>query len=277
MNLTYLWNETITDSDLDLVELDIFSHATKEAEQRDKEHPDNLNDRFNIVTHPDTLKVLQKWFSIFQKHHEEGHFNMENYLCDLDQQVHWCRDIFRSVGAALKIQNLDSPSSAIIINGGPVEEMQQRIKDSVAFIVDHQPGIIIASWWDTQISRDLWYSSEADYINSQLINKSITQNISLETKAQNTWDNAQFVSDLLWDSDSSTTVTTDYWSLRVALTNQCQMPFKWIKRTHGSDFRYNENILWSPNEWWMSESWWKATMYSLSRLIRYRARTDPFI
>ncbi|MCH2189180.1 YdcF family protein [Candidatus Gracilibacteria bacterium] len=277
MDISYLGNEQITDDDLNLVHSRVFSDATKDAEQRDKDHPDDLNKRFNTVTNPEFLKCLQKGFSLFQKHISDGNFNMEIYLNDLDQQIKGYKETFRGIGNALKIQNLDIPSSAIVINGGPVGEMQQRVKDSVAFISEYNPDIIITSGGDTQISKDIGFSSEAQYIKSQLENNKIGGNILTEDNAQHTGENAQFVSNLLGNVDSMTTFTTDYGSLRVALTNQCQMPFAGKKRTHGSEFRYNDNILWSPNEWWMTESGWRATMYSLSRLIRYRARTDPFI
>gem|GEM_PF-5138184 len=72
-------------------------------------------------------------------------------------------------------------------------------------------------------------------------------------------------------------VTTDYDSLRVALTNQCQLPFEGTKRTHGAPFTYNSMNLWDKNNWWLTENGWRATMYAVSRLVNYRARTDPFL
>ena len=167
---------------------------------------------------------------------------------------------------------------AIVINWWPKEELQWRIKESSNFInnMSYDPKIIV-TWWETPLVEWTKYNTEADMIEDLLKKAWVKKNIAKENEAKNTWENAKLVSGMIEWKDWVNIFTTGYWAVRVALTAQKQMPFTWDKKVHWTDFSYRWVDYWSDYWWFFQESWWKALAYSLNRLIKYRARTDPFL
>lgn len=276
MALDYLSDSELTDEVLNNRESQEFVYATNEAQKRDKNHPDNLVSRFEFLTNQSILEYVMVGWDIFKKHNN-WEINKESYLRDLSLYIPQYKQIFSEIGDNLHIENKDTPTEWLVINGWPVEEMTHRIQDSVNIITKTNPKTIITTGGNTQTAQKLWINSEAEYLSNEIKKHWISNNIILEDKANNTGDNAQLVGELLWKSKRAKVVTTDYDSLRVALTNQAQMPFSGIKRTHGASFKAKDKIYWSKENWWESEDGWRATMYALSRLVNYRARTNPFL
>ena len=278
MVLDYLQWEELTDDVLDLRETENFSYSTKESKKRDKNHPDNLNSRFNTATNEKLLINLQKGFEVFKKYWENWIFkdwNLDKYLNDL-KYIDWnILNKFRKLWDSLKIDNIWIKTDSLILNWWPIQEIEQRVKDSVKIIWTNNFKKIITTWWITWNTGD---KTEALYLKEELGKEWINwENILLEDKATNTWENAKFISDMLEWSSNTTIITTDYDSLRVALTAQAQMPFNWLKYTHGAQFNFNWEDIWDVNNWWLTENWWKATIYAISRLVKYRARQNPFL
>lgn len=229
MILEYLEDEFIGSDVLDLRESDDFNKATIEANKRDVGHPDELNWRFDIVSDPQILWNLTTGFSIFQEHQVDW-FNLERYLQDLQSQVPEYQEIFLKIWRALHISNESTISSALVVNGWPVEELQQRTRDSVCFIREQTPDIIIASWGKTDISRKLWVDSEAEYLMLEMQKQWIERDFTLENRAQNTGENAKLVSKLLWNTHFTTIVTTDYDSLRGCYDESISDAVHWDKK-----------------------------------------------
>lgn len=278
MKLSYLANESISEEVLHTRETDLFEYATKNAEQRDKDHPDFLNERFRYVTSPETLQKLLSWWNIYQKHLNSGWgIDIQTYLKDLQKLVPDFEQIFSTIGWNLVIDNKNIPADALVVYWWPLVEIEQRIADALWMNLRYAPQKIIISWWTTEVAREVGFPTEADYIVDKLQKSGIKRNIFLEKEAKNTWDNARFIESFLWGVKDFKAITTSYDALRVALTNQAQNQFSWIKRVHGSPFIANQQVLRSPNQWWYTEEWWRATLYTVTRLVNYRAKDNPFV
>lgn len=325
MTLAYLEGNIIDQTVLDAREGGDFSVATSDARQRDRDHPDEINARYDIVSDPEMLQGVMKGYRLFQELWTWP-FNLKNFglfldalsqsfpknshfltineteksvlkerirstlwnqvdELDLDQIIaKWATLI--QLWRALSIDNKNTQSSSLVINGGPVVEMEQRVQDSIEMILSSKPNIIILSWWSTDNVVGTGTLTEAEYLEREIWSwfhgTSERPNFTLENIARNTGENMTRVGEMLRNSHDTTIVTTDYDSLRVLLTAQKQMPYSWWKRVHGSKFEYTEKdssktIVWSPYTWWLTENGWLATMYAMSRLVKYRARTNPFL
>lgn len=273
MNLAYLEHEDISEEILNLRETKTFVDATKEAYKRDRDHPDFLNERFEYVTSPKNLQMIIKGWKIFQKHKDER----ANFLKEMEQTIPIHKEVFRKIGCCLTMMNNHTPTEALVLYGWPVIEMKHRIADTLWMNLRLAPKKIIISWGVTSMSQEVGFPNEAEYIEHELRRQWVERKILLEKEAKNTWDNAFLISPLLWEIKKITVITTSYDALRVALTNQAQTNFEGTKRVHGSSFVEDYKLLWSPNNWWETEIWWKATLYTITRLVKYRAKENPFL
>ena len=278
MKLPYLANAAISEDILHTRESDLFNYATKNAEQRDKDYPDRLNERFKYITSPKVLQKLLAGWNIYEKHlNSESGINIQSYLKDLQKLVPDFEQVFSNIGRNLVIDNKNIPADALVVYWWPLVEVEQRIADTLRMNLMYAPQKIILSWWTTEMAREVGFPTEADYIADQLQKWGMKRDILLEKEAKNTWDNARFIEPFLWGVEDFKVITTDYDALRVALTNQAQTPFSWLKRVHGSPFVTDQQVLRSPDQWWYTEEWWRATLYTITRLVNYRAKDNPFI
>mgnify|MGYP003597028301 CR=1 FL=1 len=174
MSLSYLKGNIIDQAVLDAREGWNFSVATSDAHQRDRNHPDEINMRYDLISDPKMLQGIMNGYRIFQesgtwsfnlkklrrfinalsqtfpKNFEFLKINESEKLIlkerirsaigdqveelDMDQIIGQIAPLIQ-LWRALSINNKSTQSSSLVINGGPIVEMEQRVKDATEMIL----------------------------------------------------------------------------------------------------------------------------------------------